>query len=420
MGGLAVARRVGRANVLTLDMGGTSADISVIVDGRPTVRSEWHAQFNVPIIFPAIDLVTIGAGGGTVAWVDAAGVPHSGPESAGADPGPACYQRGGDRPTNTDANVVLNRLRPVAFMRGIEGGITIDPEAAAAAIDKHVATTLGTSVVEAAAGALRLSNASMINAIRLMTVERGYDPRDFALVAFGGAGPLHAADLAAELRVPEVIIPTYPGLVSAMGALQIDLRHDFVRPIFQRASALDSSVVESARVAIEAEIEEIRAQESVDEWSVEWRADLRYYGKVSGGLTLSMPDGPGELGSPQQAARYHEEHRREFGYAMTAAVTEVEIVNLRATLHGRIAAPDLPSRGQSRGARSPDVDEAYFLGGEGFRSTSFVDRDALASGDSFEGPAIVEQWDSTIVVPPGARARVTAGGEITLELGAAE
>ena len=188
MGGLAVARRLGRENVITLDMGGTSADISVVVDGAPLLRSEWNAEFNIPITFPAVDVVTIGAGGGTIAWIDSTGTPHSGPQSAGADPGPACYQLGGEEPTNTDANVVLNRLRPEAFLGG-DREIALSADVARAAIQQRIALPLGSSVTEAAAAVLRLSNASMINAVRLMTVERGLDPRDFSLVAFGWSRP---------------------------------------------------------------------------------------------------------------------------------------------------------------------------------------------------------------------------------------
>jgi N-methylhydantoinase A len=415
MGGLAVAERVGFDNVITLDMGGTSADISVIVDGTPMFRSEWHAQFNVPIIFPAIDLVTIGAGGGTIAWVDAGGTPHTGPHSAGADPGPACYERGGTEPTNTDANVVLGRLRPQAFT-GRRSDITLSAAAAHEAIERTIAPVLDCSVTNAAAGIIRLSNASMLNAVRLMTVERGYDPRDFSLVAFGGAGPLHAADLARALRIPTVVIPTYPGLVSAMGALQVMLRHDLLRPVFQVHSSVDRSVLEAARAELLTEIDELRASEVSTEWKVHWQADMRYYGQISGYLTLPLPHGIDYLVSHDSLERFQQEHQREFGYILSEQVTDVEIVNLRAVLVGDLEPVELPARPPGSSS-PPESGEAYFFEADGTVATDFVQRDGLSPTDVVTGPAIVEEWDSTTVIPPGVVARVAPSGELVMNIG---
>ncbi len=415
MGGLAVARRLGLANVITLDMGGTSADISVVVDGAPLLRSDWNAEFNIPITFPAVDVVTIGAGGGTIAWIDSAGAPHSGPHSAGAAPGPACYQRGGEEPTNTDANVVLNRLRAEAFMGG-EREITLSPDAARAAVEKRIAEPLGSSVPAAAAAVLRLSNASMINAIRLMTVQRGLDPRGFSLVAFGGAGPLHAADLAAEMGIPELVIPTFPGLVSAMGALQIDLRHDFVRPIFQTAARYDADAVGRAIEELVEEMAAVREREPATEWVVEWHADCRYYGQVSGYLTIPV-DSPDPESLPDGlVARFHAGHEREFGYALTADVADVEFVNLRAALLGQMEPIALPSRPESANRSARAAEPAYFFAEAGFVDTQFIARDSLTRDDIVDGPAVIEEWDSTTVVPPGARARVVGEGELVVEL----
>jgi N-methylhydantoinase A len=418
MGGLAVAQRVGRRNVITLDMGGTSADISVIVDSVPMMATQWDAEFNVPVIFPAIDLVTIGAGGGTVAWVDSTGTPHSGPESAGAEPGPACYQRGGDRPTNTDANLVLGRLRPSAFMGG-NSEIEISVEAGRGAIERTVASPLGTSVIAAAAGILRLSNASMINAIRLMTVQRGYDPRDFALVAFGGAGALHAADLAHEMGIPEVIVPTHPGLVSAIGALRVDLRYDFVRPVFQKSATLDSAVVARAAGELRAELERGRASDTtVEDWEVAWFADLRYYGQISAYLRLPISEPAGLEGDWNDiVARFRAAHEREFGYALPPRSVDVEFVNLRAVLVGHVEPAPLPSRLVATADSAPVEHDAYFLEVAAFRPTQFVDRETLGPGDVIQGPAIIEEWDSTTVVPSNARAQVAEHGELVIQIG---
>ena len=415
MGGLAIARRLGRDNAITLDMGGTSADISVVVDGAPLLRAEWNAEFNIPITFPAVDVVTIGAGGGTIAWIDSTGTPHSGPQSAGAVPGPACYQRGGEEPTNTDANLVLNRLRPTAFMGGSRE-IALSAEAAHEAIERRIATPLASSVPEAAAAVLRLSNASMINAIRLMTVQRGLDPRDFSLVAFGGAGPLHAADLALEMGIPEVVVPTYPGLVSAMGALQIDLRQDFVRPVFQTAGRYDAGAVTHAIGELHQEMAVAREREPATEWIVEWHADCRYYGQVSGYLTIPLESLDPATLPDELVPRFHAGHEREFGYALSGDVADVEFVNLRAALLGQMEPIALPARPAATGASARALETAYFFEQQDFIDTDFVARDSLARDDFVDGPAVIEEWDSTTVVPPGARAKVVGEGELIVQL----
>ena len=415
MGGLAVARHLGRENVITLDMGGTSADISVVVNGAPLLRSEWNAEFNIPITFPAVDVVTIGAGGGTIAWIDSTDTPHSGPQSAGAVPGPACYQLGGEEPTNTDANVVLNRLRAEAFMGG-DREIALSTEAARAAIELRIATPLALSVPEAAAAVLRLSNASMINAIRLMTVQRGLDPRDFSLVAFGGAGPLHAVDLALEMGIPEVVVPTYPGLVSAMGALQIDLRQDFVRPVFQTAGRYDAHAVMRAMDELHEEMTVAREREPATDWIVEWHADCRYYGQVSGYLTIPLESLDPATLPDELIPRFHAGHEREFGYALSGEVADVEFVNLRAALLGQMPPIALPTRRESASESRRAVEPAYFFEQKDFVDTDFVARDSLARDEAVVGPVVIEEWDSTTVVPPGARAKVVGEGEIVIQL----
>ena len=415
MGGLAVARRLGLENAITLDMGGTSADISVVVDGAPLLRSDWKAEFNIPITFPAIDVVTIGAGGGTIAWIDSTGTPHSGPQSAGAMPGPACYQLGGEEPTNTDANIVLNRLRAEAFMGG-DREIPLSADAAHTAIERRIAAPLESSIPAAAAAVLRLSNASMINAIRLMTVQRGLDPRGFSLVAFGGAGPLHAADLALEMGIPEVVIPTYPGLVSAMGALQIDLRQDFVRPVFQTAGRYDASALTRAIDELNNEMDMARQREPATEWVVEWHADCRYYGQVSGYLTIPLESLDPATLPDELVPRFHAGHEREFGYALSGDVADVEFVNLRAALLGQMEPIALPARSLSANGSSRAVERAYFFEQQDFIDTEFVARDSLAHGAMLDGPAVIEEWDSTTVVPPGARAKVVGEGELIIQL----
>jgi N-methylhydantoinase A len=205
-------------------MGGTSADIAVVRDGEPQLTRAFDLEWGMPIRFPSIDVVSIGAGGGSIAWLDPAGYPRSGPHSAGADPGPACYGKGGTEPTNTDAQLVLGRVSNDLFL---EGRMELDAERAAEALRRRIAEPLGLSLEDAAEGVLRIANANMVKAIRLVTVESGFDPREFGLVAFGGAGALHGVDLARELQMPEVIVPPFPGVTSAMGLLFVDPLDDF-------------------------------------------------------------------------------------------------------------------------------------------------------------------------------------------------
>ncbi|MFQ5912603.1 MAG: hydantoinase/oxoprolinase family protein, partial [Nitrospinota bacterium] len=215
-GAILVGKAAGFDNLITLDMGGTSADLSLVHQGAPLLTNAYAVEFNIPISLPVVDVKAIGAGGGSIAWIDPAGILKSGPQSAGAQPGPACYGAGGAEPTNTDANLVLGRLNPGTFLGGEQ---TIRPDLARRVIETKVGKHFGMSVEEAAEAILRVSNANMVNGIRLISVQRGYDPRDFLLVAFGGAGPLHAVDLARELNIPQVLIPPLPGVTSALGIL---------------------------------------------------------------------------------------------------------------------------------------------------------------------------------------------------------
>jgi len=410
MGARDVARRLGHSNAISLDMGGTSADVAAIVDGEPAFRNEWHIEFNIPIIFPAVDLVTIGAGGGTIAWIDATGALRAGPQSAGADPGPVCYGRGGTEPTNTDANLVLGRLRADRFLGGRIG---LDRDAAERAIADRIAGPLGMSVVDAAAGMLRLSNNAMLGAIRLMTTQRGYDPRRFSLVAFGGAGALHACDLAASIGIRRVVVPRLPGLMSARGILSIDVRHDLVEPLFERASTLDAARLEAALARLDAEAENLRRRDaSIGDWRLELSADVRYFGQISGYINMPLAGGSVE----GLSERFEEEHAREFGYRLPKGLAEVEVVNLRAALIGEVDRPPEPAFAAGPPSGRHGI-KAHFPG-EGTIDSLLVDREGMAVGERVDGPAIVTEWASTTVVPPRASAVVEPGGELSIELGA--
>ena len=412
MGARSVADRLGLPNAISLDMGGTSADIAAITEGQPAFRSESHIEFNIPITYPAIDLVTIGAGGGTIAWIDATGALQSGPQSAGAEPGPVCYGRGGTQPTNTDANLVLGRLRANDFLGG---RMPLDREAAQRAIADRIATPLGMTVEEAAAGMLRLSNNAMLNAIRLMTTQRGYDPREFALIAFGGAGGLHAADLAFDVGMERVIIPRLPGVISAQGILAVDVRHDLLEPLFQRASTIDAERVHAAIARLDDATESLKERDSsVERWHVERRVDVRYFGQISGYLTLPVPDGDPVAALREIADGFGERHEREFGYALGPEIAEVELVNLRSALIGEVPNPPQPAFVPAQATRVRDVIPVWFPAEGAYLETAYVDRDAIGRADMIEGPAIVTEWDSTTVVPPGATAVLAPSGELVV------
>lgn len=394
-----VALLCGHRNAIGLDMGGTSTDISLVHDGEMRITKEWAVEYGYPIMFPSIEILTIGAGGGSLAWIDDAGGLRNGPQSAGAVPGPACYGAGGDAPTNTDANVVLGRLGT----RLLDGEMTLDRDAAVAAIRKDVASSLSMETSEAAQAVLKVANANMADAVRLISIRRGLDPREFALVVFGGAGPLHGADLARELSIPTVIVPPNPGITSALGCLLVDVRHDLETMHLRQAAAADVAEIEDEFVALENEARERMTAEGVADADValQRRISMRYVGQWRS-LAVEV-DGP--ITSLDEAiARFHAEHKREYTYSREDAPVEIYQLQLQAT--GVTPKPDL-----ARQERVPHRPEPYERRDVVFDdpapvSTGLFRRDKLRAGAEIDGPAIVEQLDSTIVVPPGVSAEV--------------
>src|SRR3954471_973718 len=270
----------GFPNAIGFDMGGTSTDVSLVYNGEERVTKEWFVEYGYPICFPSIEVMTIGAGGGSFAWIDQAGSLRNGPQSAGAHPGPACYGRGNDRPTNTDANLVLGRLGEEL----IGGGMTLDRAAAERAIEEHVAGPLGLGVVEAADAVIKVANANMADAVRLISIRRGYDPREFCLVAFGGAGPLHGAALAEELSTPSVRVLPSPGITPRLGCLLVDVRHDLPAMFLARLDSVDRNKLESEFEKLEQEARERLAAEDVPEeqMSIQRLGGLAYTGRWGG------------------------------------------------------------------------------------------------------------------------------------------
>jgi len=423
---------LGYPNAISFDMGGTTTKAGLILDGTPRVTKEYevgvaaHAGVGsqrgsgYPIRTPVIDLVEIGAGGGSIAWIDSGGGLRVGPASAGADPGPACYGRGGTEPTITDANLILGRLNPDYFLGG---ELRLDIERARRAIEERCAARLGLDVVSAAHGIVEIANAAMVNALRLVSVQRGYDPREFALIAFGGAGPIHANRLIAETQIRTALIPMSPGTASAMGLLVSDLRHEYSVTMIQRIDGADPVAIEEAFGTLEAEGRSALAREGSrpDDVALVRQMDMRYMGQGYE-LTVAAPLVPLE---PETRAgliaRFHEEHGRTYGYS--APAEPVELVNLRVTAIGAIAKPTLRS-GMVRGRTSANAPAAarpvYFQECGGYVDCPVYDRYGLPVETIILGPAIIEEFDSTTLVHPGYHARTDAFGNLRLSVAGAE
>ena len=415
----ALGELAGGRNIISLDMGGTSADIATIFEGEIRTTEESKIDFGIPVVFPSIDLITIGAGGGTIAWIDEGGVLKSGPASAGSAPGPACYGAGGTEATNTDANMVLGALKP----EGLAGGaMKLRPELAQDAVQR-IADRLGMDVTKAANGIITVSNANMVQAMRQVTTERGYDPREFALVAFGGAGPLHCAELALQMSIPKVIVPPNPGLTSALGLLFADVRYDFSRTRICRADQLDCAEIEAEFAEMEATAcDMLRASGFGDERMLLQRiANFKYYGGFEAvPLSVAIEGRRFDRAALDTAlARFASEHEREYNYVLDEIPVELQLIRLVA--HGLIDRPSLTQsdRTGTAAAAETGVRDVYFEEESGFVSTKVYDRDRLLPGAQLVGPAIVEQMDSTVLIRPGMSADVDHYFNLILETGAA-
>jgi N-methylhydantoinase A len=403
IGGAALGRTTGRLNLLCIDMGGTSFDLSLVIDGQPTVATETELE-GLPVLMPLVDIHTIGAGGGSLAWLEAGGV-RVGPQSAGADPGPACYGRGGTQPTVTDANLYLGRLDPGYFLGG---RMSLDQAAAERAL-ASVAVDVGLGTVELAEGMLAIINARMADAMRTITVKQGIDPREFALVAFGGAGPMHAVWLAEELEIAEVIVPWSPGTFSAWGMLQTDMRHDVVRSFYQPLAGVQDDEVAAALESLEAEGSQLLEQEGIapDARYFARSADMRYVGQE---YTVNVPLGS-TISLDEIDGVFHDAHRVRYGHSTPGA--PVEFVNLRLAAMGRIATAASPYHAPADGAEPLlGTRTVVFAGVE--HETQVLLRDRLAFGSRHEGPVVIEEQSSTTLVPPGHVAALDEHGNIVI------
>jgi N-methylhydantoinase A len=412
--GSSLAQGVGETNIVTFDMGGTSTDISLVKDFQYTeTRAGKVAGQDVAI--PMIEVRTLGAGGGTIAWVGPDGLLKTGPQSAGADPGPASYGKGGRQATVTDANLVLGYLDPDYFLGG---RLKLDKSAAEEAIKRQIATPLGLEVPEAAAGIYRVANVNMEVGLRLSLVEKGFDPRNFTMVAFGGAGPVHAGKLAKALGIPKVIVPLFPGLACALGLLQTDIKHVYLQSRLTSLSKLSIEDMEMNFRALEQKARDEAREEGLDvsQIRLERQLDLRYPYQ---GYELTIPCHDGELKEADKAVLRGEfDKLHEQVYGISAPGEDVDVVNFRIALTATV--PKLEFSESALEEKSAEQAlkgrrKAFFGELDAFVETSIYSRHLLRSGNELKGPAIVEQVDSTLVVYPGQVARVDQYGNIIIE-----
>ena len=403
----------GHPNVITYDMGGTSTDVGLIRDGVPEVSSELELEYALPIHVPMVDVHTIGAGGGSIAFINEAGLLQVGPESAGAKPGPICYGRGGTRPTITDANLALGRLNPKGLLK-VDNPVSL--EALRARIAETVGGPLGLDADAAAAAILRIGNDKMAGAVRMVSLARGHDPRDFALFAFGGAGPLHAAALARELAIPTVLVPARPGLTNALGCLVADLRHDYVNTVNAPLAGLDMSRV---RALFERQIAEGRALIAREGVAVEEIVLLHGVEMQFKGQTHLLKVAIADIGIDREALQAVFEKAYFQRFAVELQEIRAVLVNLHTAVIGRrkrIALEQLDRTSERRASLVEAVVErrqVWFDRG-GWQDTPVYRRERLPQGARFEGPAIVEQLDSTTVVEPGNVVTLDAVGNLLI------
>jgi N-methylhydantoinase A len=413
-------RQLGRPNLISFDMGGTTAKASVIANGEVSVTAEyevgggghanrWMHGTGHPIRVPVIDLAEVSAGGGSIAWIDPGGALKVGPQSAGATPGPAAYGAGGTLPTVTDADIVLGYLDREALLGG---DLRLDLAAAEHAIDTAIAQPLGLTVPEAAAHIVEVVNSNMAHALRIVSIERGHDPQEFSLIAFGGAGPVHAVALAEELHIPEVIVPPSPGAFSALGLVASDLKRDYSRTLYADLATIDPTRIADVMAGMEQSGREMlrNARVPVDRQQLLRQADVRYR-RQAYELTLPIAEGAITRASLDQLVEaFHTRHEHTYGHANRSE--RVQLVNLRLTAIGRLPDLTLAQHADEAAARLRSRD--VWFAASGFTTVPVHWRDGLGPRFELRGPAIVEAMDSTTLIPPGWQVRIDGLGYLRL------
>ena len=407
-----LARAAGHANVITGDVGGTSFDVALVAEGRAALSAQASIGFGLVIRSPMVEITTIGAGGGSIAGIDRAGLLQVGPESAGSDPGPACYGRGNTRPTVTDANVLLGRIdaeRPIGALAAL------DVAASEKAIGEHVALPLGLDVLDAAEAILRVANAKMAGAIRLVSIERGHDPKRFALMPFGGGGALHAGALMLETGLARALVPRYPGVTSALGCVIADMRHDFVHTLNRPLDALDEAILaaEAARMAARGTALLDRAGVRFEGRASEIALDMSYVGQTHT-VAVPLPEGSAVSRAAIRAA-FDSAYQAAFGRTLQGV--PVRVLNLRVAVTGRRPRfdPALLAPGTGLSVESARRTARRVRAGGAWHLADVYDRLALPPGARIVGPAVLEQPDTTIFVDPGLVAITDRLGNVLLE-----
>jgi N-methylhydantoinase A len=417
-GSAILGKMLGEDNIIAFDIGGTTAKCSLIDKGEVKVSTDYSIErtdrtAGYPVKVPVVDIVEIGNGGGSIAWIDDGGSLRVGPKSAGALPGPVAYGRGGEEPTTTDANLVVGRLSPANFDNDV------DMEKVKQAITEKIAKPFSTTVEEAALGIIRIANSNMLNALKLISVRKGYDPREFTLVAFGGGGSMHAPALAKELGVNKVIVPVGASVFSAWGMLMTDLRHDYIQTYIRRVEGIDFS-----ELNMQLEVQETQAvaqykDEGVEEEDVILTrfADLRYLGQEH---TVKVPVPAGEIteeSMKQVIEKFHETHEQLYTFKLEGAPTE--IVNLHLTAFGTVQKPELAKLPATEGTAEDALKEvrSVLYEEDGWVDTKVYDRTKLGAEVTIEGPAIVEEQSNSTVLYPGQQLTVDSYGNLIIEVG---
>jgi len=406
-----VASQAGFPDVITGDIGGTSFDVSLVAGGTPALAAQSTLDFGLVVRTPMIEITTIGAGGGSIARIDAAGILHVGPESAGSSPGPVCYGQGGDRPTVTDANVVLGRINA---LRPIGGKLTrLDTEAAAAAIQRSIAAPLGLGVMQAAEAILRVANARMAGALRLVSIERGHDPKKFSLMPFGGGGGLHAGSLIRDVGLARALVPRFPGVTSALGCVIADMRHDRVRTLNRMLPELDAASLRTAMDEAEASLLPMldRAGVAFTGRAVEHALDMNYAGQTH---TVMVPLPPGVTEPTDVLAAFEAAYAASYGRRMPGL--PVRVLNLRSAVIGLRPKIDLLSMAPPADATLAEAARpSRRVWVQDWHEARVFDRLALPVGAIIEGPAVLEQPDGTILIEPGLAGRVDRFGNLIID-----
>jgi N-methylhydantoinase A len=404
----------GFENVIAFETGGTTNNVSIIYKGRPAITHEWKILWNVPCCLPSVDTIYIGAGGGSIGWVDNGGMLNVGPQSMGAVPGPACYGAGGTEATNTDTQIVLGRIDPDYYLGG---EMRVDGALSKKALRERIGSRYGWDAETAAANMYMVAMTNLMMAMRLQTVSRGWDPRDFAIVPYGGGGAMYACDLAREVGASTVIVPPLPGYASAFGAIRVDVKHEFTTPLHKIESELDYKKVNRTFDGLVANAVKTLEREGMrpEQISIERYVDVKYFSQ-SRFFTVEIGDGP-LLDLEAITANFMAAMQAAYGYTLPPGYAPVELVNLRVIARGDLPKPSLPET--SGGATLEEARKKprrVWFRDTGFVEAKIYERGKLPAGARFDGPAVIEQPDTTTVMPPGSHCTVDKYGNLVIKV----